>query len=132
LALAYSVFTFQSFYSAAGLSGVYVGTRPASAQRAVEAVREELALVAREGLPRDELEQTKQQVKGQIMLSLESTGARLYRLAGFALHEEPFMTLDEVLSRVDEVTGEDVAQTARDFFSPEGLFLLRLGPDEGS
>jgi predicted Zn-dependent peptidase len=132
LALAYSVFTFQSFYSRAGLSGVYVGTRPATAQLAVEAVQDELARVAAEGLPGDELEQTKQQVKGQIMLSLESTGARLYRLAGFALHEEPFISLDEVLKRVDAVTAQDMAVVARDFFSPGGLFLLRLGPEGSS
>ena len=47
--------------------------------------------------PGEELEQTKRQVKGQIMLSLESTGARLYRLAGFALYEEPYLDLDQLL-----------------------------------
>ena len=128
LALAYAVFTFQAFYSLGGVSGVYVGTRPATAGKAAEAVREELATVANEGLPMEELEQTKQQLKGQIMLSLESTGSRLYRLAGFALHEEPFLTLDEVLRELDAVTGEGVAEAARDFFDPEGLLLLSLGP----
>jgi predicted Zn-dependent peptidase len=130
LALAYSVFTFQSFYSTAGVTGVYVGTRPPSAQRAVDAVRAELGRVAEAGLPPRELEQVKQQVKGQIMLSLESTGARLFRLAGFALHGEPFNTLDEILAKLDAVSQEEVADVARDFFSPDGLFLLRLGPDE--
>jgi predicted Zn-dependent peptidase len=130
LALAYSVFTFQSFYSAAGVTGVYVGTRPPSTQRAVDAVREELALVAAGGLPPEELDQVKQQVKGQIMLSLESTGARLFRLAGFALHGEPFITLDEILAKLDAVSEAEVANVAREFFSPDGLFLLRLGPGE--
>jgi len=130
LALAYSVFTFQSFYSAAGVTGVYVGTRPPSAQRAVDAVRDELAQVAENGLPSHDLEQIKQQVKGQIMLSLESTGARLFRLAGFALHEEPFITLDEILAKLDAVSEAEVAAVAREFFSPDTLFLLRLGPGE--
>ncbi len=128
LALAYSVFTFQSFYSLAGISGVYVGTRPAMADKAVEAVREELDRVAREGIPDEELEQTKDQVKGQIMLSLESTVARMYRLAGFALHREPLTTLDQLLAKVDAVTREDVARVAAQHFSPEGQLLLRLGP----
>jgi len=130
LALAYSVFTFQSFYSTAGVTGVYVGTRPPSAQHAVDAVRTELERVAEEGLPAYELEQVKQQVKGQIMLSLESTGARLFRLAGFALHGEPFITLDEILAKLDAVSEAEVADVARRFFSPQGLFLLRLGPGE--
>jgi predicted Zn-dependent peptidase len=128
LALAYSVFTFQSFYSTAGVTGVYLGTRPPFAQQAVDAVRDELEAVASHGLSSQELEQVKQQVKGQIMLSLESTGARLYRLAGFALHGEPFTTLDEILARLDAVAAEDVADVARRHFSPDGLFLLRLGP----
>ncbi len=128
LALAYAVFTFQSFYTLSGISGVYAGTRPSTADAAVGAVREELERVAREGLAPEELEQIKQQVKGQIMLSLESTGARLYRLAGFALHEEPFVTLDEVLRKLDAVTEGEVMEMAGRYFSPDGLLLLRLGP----
>ena len=128
LALVYSVFTFQSFYSKAGVSGVYLGTRPSSAEKAVEAVREELDKVAQNGMNEEELEQIKQQVKGQIMLSLESTGARLYRLASFALHGEPFTTLDDLLGKIDGVTQSQVAEMAGEFFSPEGLLLLRLGP----
>jgi predicted Zn-dependent peptidase len=127
LALAYAVFTFQSFYSLAGISGVYVGTRPAMAGKAVEAVREELDRVAREGIPEEELEQTKDQVKGQIMLSLESTVARLYRLAGFALHREPFTTLDELLAKVDAVTGEDVARVAARAFPAGGASSPQAG-----
>jgi predicted Zn-dependent peptidase len=85
--------------------------------------------VARNGINANELEQIKQQVKGQIMLSLESPGARLYRLASFALHDEPFATLDELLGKIDAVGGNDVADMAREYFSPDRLFLLRLGPE---
>jgi predicted Zn-dependent peptidase len=95
----------------------------------VDAVREELARVARESLPADELEQTKRQVKGQIMLSLESTGARLFRLAGFALYEEPFLDLDELLARIDAVSEEEVAAAAAAFYDPDRQLLLRLGPE---
>lgn len=129
LALAYTVYTFQSFYALGGMNGVYVGTRPSWEGRAVEAVRAELARVASEGLGPPELEQTKRQVKGQIMLSLESTGARLYRLAGFALYEEPFLDLDDVLGRIDAVTAEEVAAAAATYYDPERQLLLRLGPE---
>lgn len=131
LGLAYTVYSFQSFYSRAGASGIYVGTRPEWADRVVEEVRDELARLAREGLEVGELEQTKQQVKGQVMLSLESTGARLHRLASLALHDEPFLSLDELLARVDGVTREEIAETAAEFFSPERQLILRLGPGGG-
>ena len=128
LALAYTVYSFQSFYSRKGLSGVYVGTRPDWDDRAVEAIRAEYRRLAREGLGPDELEQTRRQVKGQIMLSLESTGARLYRLASFALHDEEYLSLDELLARVDAVTVEEVAEVAAEFFAPERQVVVRLGP----
>jgi predicted Zn-dependent peptidase len=129
LALAYSVFTFQSFYSRAGISGLYLGTRPATGGKAVDAVRGELDDVAQNGIAAEELKQIKKQVKGQIMLSLESPGARLYRLASFALHNEPFATLDELLGKIDAVGLNDVAEVAQEYFSPDQLFLLRLGPE---
>ena len=129
LALAYAIYSFQSFYSVAGLSGVYVGTRPGWEDRVVQAVEEEHRRLALEGLPEDELEQTKQQVKGQIMLSLESTSARLYRLAGFALYDEPWQDLDDLLARIDAVTLEETREAAREFFDPERQLVLLLGPE---
>lgn len=128
LALAYTVFSYQSFYARSGLAGVYVGTRPGWEERALDAVREEYRRLAAEGLGAEELEQTRQQVKGQIMLSLESTGARLYRLAGFALHGEPYLDLDGLLAKVDAVTRDDVAAAAARFYAPDDQLVLTLGP----
>jgi len=129
LGLCYSVYTYQSFYSASGLSGVYVGTRPATADAAVDAISAEMSRMANLGLSVDELEQTKRQVKGQVMLSLESTGARLYRLASFALHREPFLGLDGLLDKIDSVTLEDVCRVAAEFYDPDRQLVVRLGPD---
>lgn len=129
LGLCYSVFSYQSFYRKAGLIGVYVGTRPATEGQAVEAIRLELDRVARDGMDPEWLAATKRQMKGQVMLSLESTGARLHRLASFALHEEPFLGLDGLLARIDGVTEEDVARVAARYLAPDRHLVLRLGPD---
>jgi len=126
--LCYTVFTWHSFWGRAGVVGTYLSTRPATEDRAVEVVQEELRKVAEEGLPPDELAQTKQQVKGQVMLSLESTGARLHRLAAAGLHDEDFRGLDELLGRIDAVTEDDVRRVAERHFAPEGQLVLRLGP----
>jgi len=129
LGLCYSVFSYQSFYRVAGITGIYVGTRPATASQASDAVRVELARVAREGLSSEDLDAIKRQLKGQVMLSLESTGARLHRLASFALHEEPFLGLDDILARIEAVTEDDVRRVAGEYFDPERHLELRLGPD---
>lgn len=128
LGLAYAVYSFQSFYSDSGQVGVYVGTRPEWADRAVDVVRGELSRVAREGLTARELEDAKGQVKGQLMLSLESSGSRLHRLAGFALYDEPFLTLDELIARVEAVTLDQVAEVAAEYLAPERQVVVRLGP----
>ena len=129
LGLCYSVFTYQSFYGTAGIFGVYVGTRPATADEASEAVRRELAAVVARGLGSGGLERIKRQVKGQVMLSLESTGARLHRLAASALNEEPFLGLDGLLEKIDAVTDDDIHRVATRYVDPDGHLELRLGPE---
>lgn len=128
LALAYAVFSYQSFYTRGGVSGVYAGTRPGKAPEALDAIRDVYRRVAAHGLPRDELDTVKEQVKGQILLSQESPGARLHRLAGFALHRQPFVSLDELAGRIDSVSNGDIARVAAEAFEPERQYTLCLGP----
>src|SRR6266704_3663433 len=97
LGLAYAIYSFTSFYRAVGMAGVYVGTQPARAEKAVEAIRGEFAKMAQDGLRGEALEDAKQQTLGQLMLSLESPTARMYRLARTALYSEPYRSLDDVL-----------------------------------
>jgi predicted Zn-dependent peptidase len=128
LGLAYSVFSFQSFYRAAGTLGVYVGTRPEWAAKAEAVLLEEMAKLAAGGLSADELADAKGLVKGQLVLSLESTGARLHRLVGTVLFDEPFRSVEEVMAEVDAVTLNDVAAIAAEYWAPELQHVLRLGP----
>jgi predicted Zn-dependent peptidase len=127
LGLAYAVYSYQSFYRCAGMGGVYVGTRHEWADRAMAVIREELDRLAREGLGEEELADIKSQTKGQIVLSLESSSARLHRLAGTALYGEPFRTIEEVMALIDAVTADEVAALAATYFSPDRQVVLRLG-----
>ncbi|HET6578965.1 MAG TPA: pitrilysin family protein [Gemmatimonadales bacterium] len=128
LGLAYAVFAYKHFYQSAGQLGVYIGTQSGTADAAVEAIRGEYAQLAREGLPAGELADGKQQLKGQVMLSLESPGARMGRLAGFVLHDDEYRPLDRMLAEIDAVTADEVADVAAEFFAPERQTVLRLGP----
>ena len=128
LGLAYAVFAYKNFHQSSGQLGVYVGTQTASAEQAVDAIRQEYGRLAREGLPAEELEAGKQQLKGQIMLSLESPIARMGRLAGFTLHDDPYRPLDRMLAEIDAVDGDEVAAVAAEFFPPDRQTVVRLGP----
>jgi predicted Zn-dependent peptidase len=128
LGLAYSVHTFQSFHVDTGMHGVYFASAPETARKAADAVRDELARLADEGLPEDELEAGKRQLKGQITLSLESVTNRMYRAAGVVVFDEPFRTLDESLALVERITREEVRDVCREFFDPARQTVLSLGP----
>lgn len=128
LGLAYSVHGFQSFHVSAGSQGIYVGCAPERAEEAAAAVRAELRSLVERGIPDDELAMGKQQLKGQITLSMESVSARMYRAAAVDLFHEPYRPLDEVLARVDAVTSGEVASVCRDFFGVDQQTVVRLGP----
>ena len=128
LGLAYSVHAFQSFHRSAGVQGIYVGCAPDRAREVMDAVHQELLLLQREGIPADELAMGKQQLKGQVTLSMESTSARMYRAAAVELFDEPYRPLGEVLARLDAITSDDVAEVCREFFSVEQQTVVRLGP----
>jgi predicted Zn-dependent peptidase len=130
LGLAYAVYTFQSFHADVGMHGVYVGTGPDTARQALAAINAELADVAEHGLPADELAMGKSQLKGQVTLSLESVTSRMYRCAGVELYGEPYHTLDEMLALIDNVTSEQIADVAREFFAPERQTVVSLGPGD--
>jgi predicted Zn-dependent peptidase len=128
LGLAYAVFSYKHFYQGTGQLGVYVGTQSSSADAATEVIRAEYDRLAREGLPPVELADGKRQLKGQIMLSLESPSARMGRLAGFTLHDDHYRPLDQMLAEIDAVTAEVVAGVAAEFFPAERQTVVRLGP----
>jgi predicted Zn-dependent peptidase len=128
LGLAYSVFTYQSFHADTGMHGVYVATGPSSGAQAFDAIRRELGQVAERGLPEDELQMGKQQLKGQITLSLESVSARMYRAAAVELYGEPYRSLDDLLALVDAITPDQVLEVAREYFPPERMTVVSLGP----
>lgn len=130
--LAYSIYSFHQHYRDTGMHGVYLATSPGQVDEALDAVHAELHDLATAGLPDDELRIGKSQLKGQVTLSLESAGSRLYRAAATELYGEPFRTLDEVLPLIDAITADDAAAVAAEFFAPASMTTLTLGPVPGA
>jgi predicted Zn-dependent peptidase len=128
LALAYSVYSFQSFHRDSGVHGVYAGTAPETAEKTLEAIREQLGLIASRGVSADELALVKQQVKGQITLSMEGVHSHMYRAAAVDLFDEPWMSLDALLAQVNAVTLEVANAACAEFFHPDRQTVVQLGP----
>jgi predicted Zn-dependent peptidase len=128
LGLAYAVYAYRGFYLEGGHVGAYLGTRPETAERAREALFEELAHLSSDGLSPEELEATRTQLKGQVVLALESPGSRMYRLASVGLTGESYRSLDRVMADIDEIGEADCRAAAR-LYDPSGLAVLELFPE---
>jgi predicted Zn-dependent peptidase len=128
--LAYSVFSFTGLYAGTGEVGVYLGTRPDNLAEALEIVGAELARFVDDPADAAELERAKENVKGRVVLSLESTTTRMNRLGSSVLAGIPILTVDEVIERIDAVGADDVRALAREVFAPERMSAAGIGPDE--
>ena len=129
LGLAYSIYAFQAFHRDAGSHGVYAGTSPESAEKTIDAICGELSRIAADGITAEELRLVKQQLKGQITLSMESVHSRMYRAAAVELFDEPWLPLDDLLAQVDGVTLDGARDVCATFFQPDQLTGVHLGPE---
>jgi len=128
--LAYSVGSYTQQYADSGLIGLYVGTRQDNVQEACEIIGRELASVHTDGVTDEELTRAKEHVKGRMVLSSESTAARMGRIGKSLLFDLPLLTLDQLIEKVDAVTSEDVAELARELYSPDALSAAAIAPSE--
>ncbi len=128
--LAYAVFSFQSLYRDTGQIGLYVGTRPENLAEVCEVLGGELARIREQPVGVEELARAKDNVKGRIVLALESTGARMDRLGSSVLAGMPIVEIDETLERIEAVDAETVAALAAELLAPERLCAAAIGPDE--
>ncbi|WP_229069350.1 pitrilysin family protein [Actinoplanes sp. DH11] len=125
--LAYSVYSYASQHADAGLVGVYAGCAPAKAAEVLDLIRVELDRVAEKGITLEELSRGKGMVKGAYVLGLEDTGSRMSRLAKSELLHGDLMTVDELLTRVDAVTVDEVNAIAAELFGGERSLAV-VGP----
>jgi predicted Zn-dependent peptidase len=128
--LAYAVYSYTSHYVDSGQIGVYVGTRPDNVREAMDVIGTELRRVVEEPVGDEELHRAKENVKGRLVLSLESTLTRMNRLGSSVLMDVPLLTLDEMVAAIDAVTVEDISELAQELFSPSRLSAGGVGGDE--
>jgi predicted Zn-dependent peptidase len=127
--LAYSVYSFTTAYRDTGQIGLYVGTRADNLHEALSVVGTELQRLRSEPATADELRRAKENLKGRVLLALESTGARMNRLGAEVLAGTPLMELDELQERIEAVTLDDLAAIAHELWAPERLTAAGIGPD---
>jgi len=129
--LAYSIYSFLSGYSDGGTITVYAGTRAKEAARVVDLICREIKRLRSKGVEKRELERAKNQMKGSLMLSLESSHSRMSKLAKDELIHGSRVSLEEILRQIDRVKPEHIDRVGRELFRFDRLSITGLGPIPG-
>lgn len=128
--LAYSVGSYSLTYGAGGAFTVYGGTSPTNWPQVQELVRQEFDRIAATGLEPEELERTKRNIAGSMVLALEGMSSRMMRMSKNEIHHGRDIALDETLSKIEAVTNDQIVEIASTILTPEKVSTTAIGPFE--
>ena len=126
--LAYAIYCFNSFHRNAGIMGISAAVAPSNLRKTLDLTFQELRRLRDDGLKEHELNVSREQIKGGMLMSLESTSARMTRMAKSLMHFGRIIPIDETIEKIDAVTTDGVQQLAQSTFTKENCALLVLGP----
>src|SRR5438552_9423886 len=129
--LAYSIGAGGNTFTDVGMFAIYAGTSPANLDQVVDLSLKELRRAVREPIPEDELQLAKEQAIASVLLSLESSSARVGALARQEIIHQRRIPPDEIIRSIEKVTQEDMQRVAQDCFTTEELALGALGKLNG-
>jgi len=125
--LAYAIYSDLNPYRDTGCLSVYAGTSRESAIKVVQCIVSEFRKLKSEQVPDEELRRSKDQLKGSLMLSLESSTARMSNLARQEMYFDRFFSMDELLEKIEAVTAQQLQKLANEFFHTESVAVTVLG-----
>ena len=126
--LAYTVYSFASSFCDTGVFGVYMGVKKETAQKALSIVLRELEKLKGQHVDAQELNSAKEQLKGNMLLSAESTDNRMSRLAKCEIYYNKYLPLEEIVAEIDKVTSDDIQLISRTLFNGNNTTYTFLGP----
>ncbi|MEO8167996.1 MAG: pitrilysin family protein [bacterium] len=125
---AYSVYSYTNLMSDSGVFGAYIATDKKNIKNSIELIQKELTRLKLKPVSKAELERTKSQIKGVLMLGLENMSGRMMRLGSSELYFESFTSLDTILKKVDAVTPDSIQRVAIDLFKEEKFSTVIIRP----
>jgi predicted Zn-dependent peptidase len=126
--LAYSIYSYQASYRDCGLLVVYAGTSPESSSQVVDLIRAECARLRDEPVDPIDLQQAKDQLKGNLLLGLEGTSSRMTRLAKMEIYFQRNHELDEIIAGIEGVSADQFQSLAERIFRDEAFAITSIGP----
>ncbi|HZO82550.1 MAG TPA: pitrilysin family protein [Candidatus Binataceae bacterium] len=127
----YSIYSFMSSYLDCGYFAIYAGTNPEWIDEVIEVTLSEIGKLVRDGLSRAELERAKSQLKGNMLLGMESTESRMNRLARNEIYFGREVPIEELARGIDQVTNDQLVELAARSFEPGRMAMVLLGDLKG-
>ena len=128
LGMAYTVFSYLDFFEDTSIIGVYLNTEKNQTGQVISEVYKELEKFKTKSLSSVELDSTKEQLKGSLVLGLENTSHRMNRLAKHELLLNKYISIDETIQEIDKVNAADLLDLANQLFNPDKFTITVLGP----
>ncbi len=129
--MVYSIYSDLNPYRDTGTLCIYAGTSVGKALEVVDLILLELRKLKESLLSDEELTRAKDQVKGNILMGLESSNSRMANLARQEMYFQQFFTVDEIIARIDAVQAEQVQTMAQRLFDPDRIAITLLGRLDG-
>ena len=128
--MAYAVYSFASQYTDTGQIGIYIGTREDNVSACLEIASEQIGDIAGGNVRPEELERAKQNLKGRILLSMESTSNRMSRLGKSLITDTELLSIERIMAEIDAVEPDALADLAEVLLASEKLSAAGIGPSE--
>jgi predicted Zn-dependent peptidase len=125
--LAYSIYSSNAQYLDTGVIIIYAASSPANAPRITEMIKSEISSINKNGINETELDRARENIKGNIVLSVEDISSRMFRLGKGLLFDKKVLTIDAILKKIDKVGMDDVDRVAKKYLKPDNLNIIITG-----
>lgn len=130
--LVYSVYSYHSSYHDTGLFCVYAGLSKQNVEQVMDLIFKQVKDIRVNGVKTEEMQRAKDQIKGNLYLSLENVSTRMSRLGKSQLYLGKVVPPEEIVQKVNRVSAQDVREVVREFLKPEKFSLASIGPWDDS
>jgi len=126
--LAYSVYSYHSTFMDTGSIYIYAGTSVQNVEKVIKVIKKEIYNLKKAKIKQDELDRSKSNIKGNIVLGLEETNTRMIRIGNSILCRNNILSIDEILKKIDNVSLDDLVRISNKFFDEDRMVLAAVGP----
>ena len=126
--LAYSIYSYHSTFMDTGSIYIYAGTSVQNVEKVIKVIKKEIYNLKKAKIKQDELDRSKSNIKGNIVLGLEETNTRMIRIGKSILCRNKILSIDEILKKIDNVSLDDLVRISNKSFDEDRMVLAAVGP----